>query len=129
MAPIPNVISPTDMLVLLAGWRDAFVQWLTLPNTVLVLTIWFVVFWMIILVPMAHGFGPGGVVACSLAAAFQSWMYSVFTPAGGFFAVLASIGMMGFKFPPLVLQAVILATLATVLVGWARGIDIVHGIA
>ncbi|MBW0530549.1 hypothetical protein O181_070264 [Austropuccinia psidii MF-1] len=41
------------------------------------------------------GFGAAGIVAGSLAAAFQSAMYGAFTPAAGVFAVLTSLGMTG----------------------------------
>jgi hypothetical protein len=56
----------------------------------------------------------------SLAAGFQSWMYGAFTPAGGVFAVLTSIGMMGFFAPPLVAVAVVVASVVTGIVAKLR---------
>lgn len=46
----------------------------------------------------------------SLAAVFQSYMYGAFTPAGGIFATLTSMGMMGTLMLPQVLGAAISAT-------------------
>merc|ERR1712230_92801 len=43
---------------------------------------------------MTMGFGPGGILSGSLAAAFQSWMYGGFTPAAGIFATLTSVAVL-----------------------------------
>lgn len=47
-------------------------------------------------------------------------MYGAFTPAGGVFAVLTSIGMMGFFAPPLVAGAVVVASVVTGIVALLR---------
>ena len=59
-------------------------------------------------------------MADSAAAAFQSWAYGGFTPAGGVFATLTSMGMLGMLWPLVFLVAVLLATLVAVIV-WAYG--------
>jgi len=46
----------------------------------------------------------------SLAAALQSFMYGAFTPAGGIFATLTSMAMLGALMWPAVIIAVLLAT-------------------
>ncbi|PLB44165.1 hypothetical protein P170DRAFT_440511 [Aspergillus steynii IBT 23096] len=56
------------------------------------------------------GFGPAGIVSGSLAAAFQSWMYGGFTPAGGIFATLTSMAMLGLLVPSVVLLASLVAS-------------------
>jgi len=53
----------------------------------------------------------------SLAAAFQSWAYGAFTPAGGIFATLTSLGMVGFLAPAVALSGAGVAT-ATTLLAW-----------
>ena len=57
----------------------------------------------------------------SLAAAFQSFMYGGFTPAGGIFATLTSMAMLGTLMWP---AAVIVALLATGVAAavWACGV-------
>ena len=69
---------------------------------------------------LSLGFGPSGIVAGSLAAAFQAWMYGGFTPAGGIFATMTSIGMLGLAMPTAALAAVLLATVVTA-IAWACG--------
>lgn len=59
----------------------------------------------------------------SLAAAFQSFMYGAFTPAGGIFATLTSMGMMGTIMLPVVIIAAMFATGAAVLV-WKLGWEV-----
>jgi hypothetical protein len=49
-------------------------------------------------------------------------MYGGFTPAGGAFAVLTSIGMMGILVPFFIVPAAIIASLVTVAVGMTRDI-------
>ena len=66
--------------------------------------------------PSADAKTPG-----SLAAAFQSWAYGGFTPAGGAFATLTSMGMLGFLAPLETTAAAVLATGVTVVV-WACGV-------
>lgn len=52
----------------------------------------------------------------SLAAAFQAWAYGAFTPAGGIFATLTSLGMLGFLAPPVALFGAGVATAASFVV-------------
>lgn len=77
-------------------WRD-FRNWISQPhirwrficgNTVLI-------FALIIFGVPALGFGAGGITAGSWAAGFQGATYAAFTPAGGWFAWLTSMAMMG----------------------------------
>ena len=56
----------------------------------------------------------------TLAAAFQSWAYGGFTPAGGIFATLTSMGMLGTLMPVQVICSAMLATVVTVVV-WVCG--------
>jgi hypothetical protein len=49
----------------------------------------------------------------SLAAAIQAWAYGAFTPAGGIFATLTSLGMVGILAPAV---AAVGASVATVIV-------------
>ncbi|KAB5593741.1 Transmembrane protein [Ceratobasidium theobromae] len=77
-----------------------------------VLIVWFVVFWICLFIPLLLGFGPAGVIAGSIAAGFQSAAYGAFTPAGGLFAVLTSVGMLGIASPPAVITAVVVASVA-----------------
>lgn len=65
---------------------------------------------------MVLGFGRGGIIAASLAAGFQSLMYGGFTPAGGMFATLTSMGMLGTLMPRATLLAVLIATGVSILV-------------
>ena len=60
--------------------------------------------------------------ACTatLAAAFQSWAYGGFTPAGGIFATLTSMGMLGYLLPIQVAASAVLATAVGVVV-WECG--------
>ena len=58
--------------------------------------------------------------AATLAAAFQAWAYGGFTPAGGIFATLTSMGMLGYLVPVQVVASAMLATAVTVIV-WACG--------
>ncbi|KAJ1300661.1 hypothetical protein OPQ81_002309 [Rhizoctonia solani] len=82
------------------------------PDVRNALIVWFVVFWICVLIPLTLGFGPAGVIGGSLAAWFQSVVYGAFTPAGGLFAVMTSVGMMGVACPPVVIPSAIIASLA-----------------
>jgi hypothetical protein len=53
----------------------------------------------------------------SLAAAFQGWGYGAFTPAGGIFATLTSLGTVGFLAPAVALFGASVATVTT-FVAW-----------
>lgn len=74
-----------------------------------------------LLTEQAVSFNSSLVISGSLAAGFQSWMYGGFTPAGGIFAVLTSIGAIGFLHPPLIIQAAIISSLVTTIVAGIRG--------
>ncbi|KAL5637547.1 hypothetical protein ACGC1H_004088 [Rhizoctonia solani] len=87
-------------------------EFLLRPDVRNALIVWFIVFWICLLIPLAAGFGPAGVIGGSLAAWFQSVVYGAFTPAGGVFAVMTSVGMLGVACPPVVIPAVIIASLA-----------------
>ncbi|KAH7333647.1 hypothetical protein B0J17DRAFT_676280 [Rhizoctonia solani] len=92
-------------------------EFLLRPEIRNLLIVWFVVFWICLVVPLALGFGPVGVIGGSLAAWFQSAVYGAFTPAGGLFAVMTSVGMLGIACPPVVIPSAIIATLV-VLAAW-----------
>lgn len=86
------------------------------------------------------GFGPAGIIAGlmrhflgviiafevvltpvgSLAAAFQSFVYGGFTPAGGIFATLTSMAMLGTRMPLGVLVVSVFAMGVAVVV-WKSG--------
>ena len=57
----------------------------------------------------------------TMAAAFQSYMYGGFTPAGGIFATLTSMAMLGTLMPPAAVFAALVATIVAVIV-WACGV-------
>ena len=57
----------------------------------------------------------------TLAAAFQSWAYGGFTPAGGIFATLTSLGMLGYLRPFEVGAGAMVATVVMLIV-WACGV-------
>ena len=57
----------------------------------------------------------------TLAAAFQSWAYGGFTPAGGVFATLTSWGMLGYLAPVQTVVATLVASAVAVGV-WALGV-------
>ncbi|KAI6580598.1 hypothetical protein MCOR06_009499 [Pyricularia oryzae] len=91
------------------------------PNVWPIILTWIITFTVIMLVFSVVGFGPRGVIAGTLAAAFQSWMYGGFTPAGGLFAVFTSMGMLGILMPAAALLAALVACgLAAVV--WAFGV-------
>lgn len=97
---------------------------------------WWITFIVFVTIILSIGFGPAGVVAGkdmnnpvrrtdsmiltawlgSMAAAFQTWMYGGFTPAGGLFATLTSFAMLGILAPLVVLVGAFFATLVAVIV-------------
>jgi len=111
------------ILASIKGWVEVestkFGEWIQKDVWVLVV-VWFIVFWLVMFTLLAIGFGSSGIIAGSLAAGFQSWMYGAFTPAGGVFAVLTSIGMMGFFATPQVVGAVVVASVVTAIVALLR---------
>lgn len=58
----------------------------------------------------------------TFAAAFQSYMYGAFTPAGGIFATLTSMAMLGILMPATAILAAVVATGVAILV-WVLGIS------
>jgi len=97
------------------NWAE-FSQFLLQDHVRKLLLVWFIVFWVVLFIPLILGFGPKGVLAGSAAAWFQSVVYGAFTPAGGVFAVLTLVGMMGVAYPPAVLLAVTIASAVTAIV-------------
>ncbi|KAF4612542.1 hypothetical protein G7Y89_g15590 [Cudoniella acicularis] len=100
-----------------AHW-DSFTAWLLQPHVLAIVMAWWITFTLVMTICMTLGFGPAGIVAGSIAAGFQSWMYGGFTPAGGLFATLTSVGMLGIAMPPFALIAALVATIVSVVV-WA----------
>ncbi|KAL2802652.1 hypothetical protein BJX63DRAFT_414522 [Aspergillus granulosus] len=97
-----------------------FIEWLSQPEVLRILTAWWITFTVVMIILLSLGFGPAGVVAGSIAAWFQSFMYGGFTPAGGIFATLTSMAMLGVLMPPFVLLASIIATAVAVAVWWTH---------
>ncbi|KAF7198387.1 hypothetical protein HII31_00126 [Pseudocercospora fuligena] len=103
--------------LIVENW-SSFLAWLTLPHVYSVIIAWAITFTVVAFLLLSLGFGPGGIIAGSAAAAFQSWAYGGFTPAGGIFATLTSLAMLGYLVPPVALCASVLATIVAVTV-WA----------
>ncbi|KAL4872255.1 hypothetical protein BDV12DRAFT_193701 [Aspergillus spectabilis] len=77
---------------------------------------WCFTFTIVMLLILSLGFGPGGSVAASLATTFQSYLYGGFTPAGGIFAALTSMAMLGTLAIPAMLTAAAIATGVAVII-------------
>ncbi|KAK0639680.1 hypothetical protein B0T16DRAFT_463327 [Cercophora newfieldiana] len=101
-------------------WEKLYV-WISQPDVWPVILTWMVTFWIVVLIVAGLGFGPMGVIGGSFAAAFQSYMYGGFTPAGGIFATMTSMAMLGVFLPVGLLVAVVIATLVAVIV-WLDGV-------
>ncbi|KAG5990305.1 hypothetical protein E4U43_004311 [Claviceps pusilla] len=99
----------------------SFADHRTSKEVLAVILAWAVTFTAVCTLILCLGFGPVGIGAGTLAAAFQSYMYGGFTPAGGIFATLTSIGMLGMLMPAAALLAAIIATGVAVAV-WAWGV-------
>ena len=56
-----------------------------------------------------------------MAAAFQAWAYGGFTPAGGLFATLTSLGMLGWLAPVEAVVAALIASVITLVVSSSLG--------
>ncbi|EHK18072.1 uncharacterized protein TRIVIDRAFT_159689, partial [Trichoderma virens Gv29-8] len=82
---------------------------------------WAITFTAMCTLILCLGFGPVGIGAGTLAAAFQSYMYGAFTPAGGIFATLTSMAMLGTLMPAAAILAAVIATGAAIIV-WVLGI-------
>ncbi|KZL70504.1 hypothetical protein CT0861_09590 [Colletotrichum tofieldiae] len=96
------------------------VDWISQPQVKVYIIIWAIAFTIACILILGLGFGPVGVGAGTLAAAFQSFMYGGFTPAGGVFATLTSMAMLGTMMPWAVGIAGLVATLVTG-TAWAYG--------
>ncbi|KGQ06695.1 hypothetical protein BBAD15_g7993 [Beauveria bassiana D1-5] len=79
---------------------------------------WAITFTIVCSLILALGFGPVGIGAGTIAAAFQSYMYGGFTPAGGIFATLTSMAMLGSMMPAAAIFAAFLAS-GVALIVWA----------
>ncbi|KAJ5673624.1 hypothetical protein N7507_002751 [Penicillium longicatenatum] len=99
-------------------WSKEILQWLSRPDILAVITAWWITFTVVVIIFLCLGFGPVGIVPGSLAAAFQSWMYGGFTPAGGIFATLTSMAMLGLLVPGVVILASLIASVFAIAV-WA----------
>ncbi|KAK1451086.1 hypothetical protein CCUS01_11264, partial [Colletotrichum cuscutae] len=84
-------------------------------------SIWTTVYTVVSIAILASGLSPDGVGAGTLAAAFQSCMYGAFTPAGGLFASLTSMAMLGTLMPWAAVTSGVLATLVAGIV-WGFGV-------
>ncbi|KAK1751151.1 hypothetical protein QBC47DRAFT_392328 [Echria macrotheca] len=101
-------------------WKE-FLEWASQPYILAIVMAWIITFWVVVLIFLGLGFGPIGIVAGSFAAAFQSYMYGGFTPAGGIFATLTSMAMLGALVPAVLVGAATLSTLVAVIV-WLIGV-------
>ncbi|CAF9912832.1 MAG: hypothetical protein ALECFALPRED_008318 [Alectoria fallacina] len=120
-AKIDNLIAarslPMQALTKLMGHGKRLIEYLKQPHVqklMLKLAISYFASFAIVFAFLAGiGFGPLGVGAGSLAAAFQSAVYGGFVPAGGLFATLTSMGMLGTLTPLFLGLAALIATAAT----------------
>ncbi|KAI2637536.1 hypothetical protein GGS21DRAFT_483911 [Xylaria nigripes] len=103
------------------GLWASFIAWLSQSHVLAVVLAWVIPFTVLVAIFLAFGFGLGGIVAGMLAPAFQSYMYGGFTPAGGIFATLTSMAMLGVLMPSVVVGAAVVATIVASIV-WACGV-------
>ncbi|KAI1747767.1 hypothetical protein F4782DRAFT_535042 [Xylaria castorea] len=96
-------------------------DWLSQPYILAIVIAWAVTFTAVCSLILCLGFGPIGVGAGTLAAVFQSAMYGGFTPAGGIFATLTSMAMLGTIMPMAAILAALLATMVAFIV-WGYGV-------
>ncbi|OOQ91134.1 hypothetical protein PEBR_01075 [Penicillium brasilianum] len=106
----------------LPEWLTKIWEWLLRPDVLAIITAWWITFTVVMILVFCVGFGSVGIAAGSAAAAFQSWMYGGFTPAGGLFATLTSTAMVGLLIPSSVIPASIVATIVAVIV-WKLGME------
>lgn len=78
-------------------------------------------FTTVFLLVAGFGFTTVGIGAGTLAAAFQSAFYGALTPAGGLFATLQSMGMLGTLLPVEAGVASVSAAVVSAIV-WALGV-------
>ncbi|KAL7900350.1 hypothetical protein HDV63DRAFT_370920 [Trichoderma sp. SZMC 28014] len=100
---------------------NSFAEWLSQPQVLTIIMAWAITFTAVCTLILCLGFGPAGIGAGTIAAAFQSYMYGAFTPAGGIFATLTSMAMLGTMMPPAAILAAVIATAVAILV-WVWGI-------
>ncbi|KAL2042380.1 hypothetical protein N7G274_004870 [Stereocaulon virgatum] len=100
---------------------ESFVEWLRQPHILAIIMAWAITFTVVLLLSSAVGFGPMGIGAGTLAAAFQGCAYGGFTPAGGIFATLTSMGMLGWLMPVQVGLAAVSAFVVALIV-WGCGV-------
>ncbi|KAI0113438.1 hypothetical protein F4814DRAFT_421780 [Daldinia grandis] len=93
----------------------SFTVYIALPHVYWAIIVWAVVFTVVVTLGLCLGFGPAGVIPGSIAAAFQSAMYGGFTPAGGIFASLTSLAMLGLLAPAVTAVAAIIALIPAVI--------------
>jgi len=99
----------------------SLLEWLKQPQVLAVIMTWWISFSVIFILLFCVGFNPVGIGAGTMAAVFQSWAYGGFTPAGGIFATLTSLGMLGWLMPGQVCVAAVVATVAAIIV-WVCGV-------
>ncbi|TFB00228.1 hypothetical protein CCMA1212_007761 [Trichoderma ghanense] len=119
MAPI--LLYSSDSLQGLIHLFDTILEWLSQPHILAVILAWAITFTAVCTLILCLGFGPVGIGAGTVAAVFQSWMYGAFTPAGGIFATLTSMAMLGTLMPAASILAAVVATGAAIAV-WALGV-------
>ncbi|KXX81173.1 hypothetical protein MMYC01_201578 [Madurella mycetomatis] len=103
-------------------WAQPPKAMLILPQDVIIAFLAFVItYCLVCIIILGLGFGPSGVAAGSCAAAFQSVMYGAFTPAGGVFATLTSMAMLGWLMPAALFMALVFATGVAAVV-WVCGV-------
>ncbi|KAI9671459.1 MAG: hypothetical protein M1831_004368 [Alyxoria varia] len=93
-----------------------FSAWLAQPHVYSVIIAWAIAFLVVYIGLSMLGFQPQGVAAGSIAAGLQAWAYGAFTPAGGLFAGLTSLGMLGLAQPVFFVIAVVIASCVAAIV-------------
>lgn len=101
-------------------WAE-FSDWLSQPHVLAIIFAWWITFTIVCTIIMSLGFGPAGIIAGTAAAAFQSFMYGGFTPAGGLFATLTSMAMVGTLMPAVFFISSFIASIVAALV-WVFGV-------
>ncbi|KAI0382274.1 hypothetical protein F5Y04DRAFT_51842 [Hypomontagnella monticulosa] len=95
---------------------NSFMAYLHLPHVYWAIAVFAIVFTIVVTLGMCMGFGPAGIVPGSFAAAFQSFAYGAFTPAGGIFATLTSLAMLGLLNPAIAITSALIALIPASLV-------------
>ncbi|KAI4089545.1 MAG: hypothetical protein LQ339_008538 [Xanthoria mediterranea] len=119
---ITHFLADRSIFALMSDWTYDFGAWLSQPYFLAIVMAWWITFIVVLLLlSIFLGFNPVGIGGGTFAAAFQSCMYGGFTPAGGVFATLTSLGMLGWMIPVHTGVSAVFAT-AVALVVWACGI-------